>query len=123
LSQKAASPRRRHWLSLLGAAFAVLYLAAFVAGYVVYLQNVGRQWFPDLPLLLIAIPFTWTMNVLTNGVFSMTGDETGKVLVAAFFCCALAYVAGAIVESLLRALWRALLPPVKSGEGGSEAAG
>ena len=100
-----AAPRRRSRLSLLGAALAALYLAAIVAGYAIYLQNVG-QWLPDLVLLLIALPFTWTMNTLTNGAFSMTGDETGKVIVAALFCCALAYVAGAVVEWILRSLWR-----------------
>jgi hypothetical protein len=97
---------------------ALLYLAAFVAGYVVYLQSVGRQWFPDLLLLLIAIPFTWTMNVLTNGAFSMTGDETAKVMIAALFCAAMAYIAGAIVERLLRAMWRAFLVPAQRGQGG-----
>jgi len=105
LSHKAAP--RRPVLSLLGAALAALYLAAFGAGYVIYihLQNIG-QWLPDLTLLLIALPFTWTMNALTNGAFSMTGDETGKVITAALFCCALAYLAGAIVEWILRRLWR-----------------
>jgi hypothetical protein len=103
LNRKAAP--RRPWLSLLGAALAALYLAAFVLGYAIYLQNIG-QWLPDLTLLLIALPFTFTMNALTNGAFSMTGDETGKVIVAALFCCAIAYLAGAIVEWALRLLWR-----------------
>ena len=118
MSLKAAASGGRPWLSLLGAASALLYLAAFVAGYVVYLQSVGRQWFPDLLLLLIAIPFTWTMNVLTNGAFSMTGDETAKVIIAALCCAAMAYAAGAIVEALLRATWRALLLPAHPGRGG-----
>jgi hypothetical protein len=103
LKHKAAP--RRPWQSLLGAALAALYLAAFLVGYVIYLQNIG-QWLPDLTLLLIALPFTFTMNALTNGAFSMTGDETGKVIVAALFCCALAYLAGVIVEWSLRLLWR-----------------
>ena len=103
MSSKTAP--RRPWLSPLGAALAALYLAAFVAGYAIYLQNVG-QWLPDLTLLLIALPFTFAMNALTSGAFSMTGDETGKVIAAALFCCALAYLAGAIVEWILRRLWR-----------------
>lgn len=102
---KAAAPRRRPFLSLLGAALAALYLAAIIAGYVVYIQNAG-QWLADLTLLLIAMPFTWTMSVLTSGAFSMSGDETGKVVAAALFCCALAYLAGTIAEGLLRAAWR-----------------
>ena len=113
------APRRRPWLSLLGAALALLYLVAFVVGYVVYLQNIG-QWLPDLLLLLIALPFTWTMNVLTGGAFSMTGDETAKVIIAALSCAALAYIAGTIVELILRALWRRLrlsLLPAQRREG------
>jgi hypothetical protein len=108
---------RRPWLSLLGAALAALYLAAFVVGYVIYLQNIG-QWLPDLTLLLIALPFTFTMNALTNGAFSMTGDETGKVIAAVLFCCALAYLGGAIIEWILRRLWRmarSSLLPAKRG--------
>ena len=96
---------RRAWLSLLGAALAVLYVAAIVVGYVIYLQLAG-QWLADLTLLLIVIPFTATMNMLTSGAFSMSGDETIKVIVAGLFCVTLAYIAGAAVEWILRALWR-----------------
>lgn len=105
MSLKAAAPRLRPFLSLLGAALATLYLAAIVAGYVIYLQNAG-QWLADLTLLLIAMPFTWTMSVLTSGAFSMSGDETGKVVVAALFCCAVAYIAGMIAEGFFRAARR-----------------
>jgi hypothetical protein len=116
LSLSAAPRRRRVWISLLGAILAAIYLAAIAVGYVSYLQRAG-QWFADTTLLLIALPFTWTMNALTGGAFSMSGDETSKVLIAALFCAALAYVTGAVVEGLLRALWRILLP-AKRGEGG-----
>jgi hypothetical protein len=98
--------RRPAWVSLLGAALASLYLAAFVAGYVVYLMNAG-QWLADFTLLVIALPFTWTMSVLTSGAFNMSGDETLKVVVAGLFCAAIAYVAGATVERILRFAWRA----------------
>ena len=116
MSLSAAPRRRRAWISVLGAILAALYLAAIAFGYVSYLQRAG-QWFADTTLLLIALPFTWTMDVLTSGAFSMSGDETVKVLIAALFCAALAYVAGAIVEGLVRGLWRVLLP-AKRGEGG-----
>jgi hypothetical protein len=105
LSLSAAPRRRRVWISLLGAVLAALYLAAFVVGYVTYVQRAG-EWFADTTLLLIAIPFTSTMNALTSGAFSMSGDETLKVLIAALFCAAIAYIAGAIVEGVARALWR-----------------
>jgi hypothetical protein len=98
--------RRPAWLSLLGAALAALYVAAFVAGYVVYLENAG-QWLADFALLVIALPFTWTMSVLTSGAFNMSGDETLKVIIAGLFCAAVAYLAGAAVERILRLLWRA----------------
>jgi len=90
-------------VSLLGAALALLYAAAFVAAYVGYLGKAG-EWLADLPLLLLAIPFTFTLDVLTQGAFSLTGDETFKVLGAALFCCALAYGVGAAAEFLVRKL-------------------
>jgi hypothetical protein len=106
LSSPAAAPRRRGgWFSVLGAALAVLYAAAFVAAYVDYLNHAGT-WLADLALLLIALPFTLTMDVLTIGAFNMSGDETFKVIVAALFCCALAYLIGAAVEWAVRRLWR-----------------
>jgi hypothetical protein len=121
LSLSVAPRRRRVWVSLLGAVLAALYLAAIVAGYAIYLQHAG-EWFADTTLLLIAIPFTWTMNALTSGAFSMTGDETLKVVIATLFCAALAYIGGAALEGILRMLWRAArenLLPAKRGQGGA----
>jgi multisubunit Na+/H+ antiporter MnhB subunit len=97
--------RRRAWLSGLGAALAALYAALFVAVYVDYLNKAG-EWLADLTLLLVALPFTSTMNALTHGAFDMAGDDTAKVIVAAIFCSAIAYCAGAIVEWGLRTAWR-----------------
>jgi hypothetical protein len=98
-------PRRRPvWRSLLGAALAFLYGAAFVAAYVDYLGKAG-EWLADLPLLLIALPFTWTMDVLTSGAFSLSGDETLKIVLAAFFCCAVGYGVGAVLEYSARKLF------------------
>jgi hypothetical protein len=102
-----AARRRRLRISILGAALALLYAAAFVVGYVIYLGNAG-QWLADLMLLLIALPFTWLMSALTDGAFSMSGDETLKVVIAALFCAALAYIVGAAIEWILRSLWRAV---------------
>ena len=98
-------PRRRPvWRSLFGAALALLYGAAFIAAYVDYLGKAG-EWLADLPLLLIALPFTWTLDVLTNGAFSLSGDETFKIVLAALFCCALAYGVGAVLEYSVRKLF------------------
>jgi hypothetical protein len=105
LAGAVAERRRRAWISLLGAALAALYAAVFVAVYVDYLRKSG-EWLADLTLLLVAIPFTWTMSALTHGAFDMSGDETTKVVIAAVFCSVAVYCAGAVVEAALRALWR-----------------
>jgi hypothetical protein len=108
LASASPHPRRRAWISGLGAALAVLYAALFVAAYVDYLNKAG-QWLADLTLLLIALPFTSTMDALTQGAFDMSGDDTAKIVVAALFCSVLAYCAGAIVEWILRTGWRLAL--------------
>ena len=92
-------------LSATGAAFAVLYAAAFGAAYVDYAGKAG-QWFADAWLLAAALPFTMTMRWLAGGSYDFSGDATGRVVAAAVFCCVLAYVAGAIIEAVLRALFR-----------------
>jgi hypothetical protein len=89
---------------------ALLYAAAFVAAYVDYVGKAG-EWLADLPLLLVALPFTLPLNLLTNGAFSLSGNETFKIVIAAIFCCALAYAVGAIVEFLARTLVRLALQP------------
>jgi hypothetical protein len=106
VSLAGALPRRRRraWFSWLGAALAILYVAVFVVVYVDYRSKAG-EWLADLTLLLVALPFTSTMNALTQGAFDMAGDDTGKVIVAALFCSAIAYCVGAIVEWGLRMTW------------------
>jgi hypothetical protein len=47
------------------------------------------------------------MSALTSGAFNMSGDETPKVVIAGLFCAAVAYVAGAAIERILRLVWRA----------------
>jgi cytosine/uracil/thiamine/allantoin permease len=94
----------RNLKSAFGAALAALYALAFVAAYVDYLRKAG-QWFADVWLVLAALPFTMTMRALA-GSYDFSGDETARVIAAAAFCCVLAYLAGAIVEALLRALFR-----------------
>jgi hypothetical protein len=105
LASAVSQRRRRAWLSGLGAALAALYAALFVVAYIDYLRNAG-QWLADLTLLLVALPFTSTMNTLTRGAFDMSGDDTAKVAIAALFCSAIAYGVGAVAEWGLRTLWR-----------------
>jgi hypothetical protein len=91
--------------SAIGAIFAALYAAAFGAAYADYLGKTG-QWFADVWLVLAALPFTLTMRWLAGGSYDFSGDATAKVVAAAAFCCALAYLAGAVVEAVLRAAFR-----------------
>jgi hypothetical protein len=91
--------------SATGAVFAALYAAAFVAAYIDFLDKSG-QWFADIWLVLIALPFTGAMRWLAGGSYDFTGDTTARVIGAAAFCCALAYLAGALAEAVVRAIFR-----------------
>jgi hypothetical protein len=91
--------------SIVGAALAVVYAAAFVAAYVDYRGHVG-EWFADLGLILLALPFVLTMRLLAGGSFDMTGEDRLKLVAAALFCCALAWVVGSVLEQIGRAIFR-----------------
>jgi hypothetical protein len=91
--------------SATGAIFAVLYALVFGAAYIDYANKVG-QWFADIQLVAVALPFTLTMRALNGGAYAFSGDATGRVAAAALFCCVLAYVAGAILGNLFRAAFR-----------------
>ena len=56
--------------------------------------------------LIAALPFTLLMRALNGGSYDFAGDMTARVIVAALFCCALAYGAGAVLEAVARALVR-----------------
>jgi hypothetical protein len=91
--------------SVTGAALAALYGVSFAAVYVDYRGHVG-EWFADLGLIVIALPFVATMRVLSGGAFAMTGEDSGKLLAAAVFCCLLAFAIGAALEGIVRAVLR-----------------
>jgi len=91
--------------SATGAVFAALYAAAFGAAYVDFLGKAG-QWFADIWLVLVALPFTLAMRWLAGGSYDFSGDATARVIAAAAFCCALAYLAGALVEAVIRVCFR-----------------
>ena len=61
-------------------------------------------WFADLPLALDALPFTLTMQALNGGSYAFGGDMSGRVIAAGVFGSALAYLAGLLVENVVRAL-------------------
>jgi hypothetical protein len=95
---------RRLW-SWTGAVFAVVHALAFTALYVDYIRRSGT-WFADLPLSLAALPFTLVMRTLNGGSFDFGGAMTGRVIAAGLFGSALAYIAGLIVETIVRLLVR-----------------
>jgi hypothetical protein len=91
--------------SIVGALLAALYAIVFAALYVDYLQRVG-QWFADFNLILISLPFVLTMRALNGGSFDLTGEDRSKLLGAALFGCALAYIIGALLQGVARGLLR-----------------
>ncbi len=89
--------------SITGALFAALYGAAFIAAYVWYRGHAG-EWFADLGLVLLALPFTLTMRFLAGGSFDMTGEDSLKLLAGALYCCAIAFAVGAVLGWIGRTL-------------------
>jgi hypothetical protein len=89
--------------SITGAALAALYAIAFVVAYIDYRHHSG-EWLADLGLIFVALPFVLTMRFLSGGSYDLTGDDSLKLLAAAAFCCALAWLAGSALEWLARAL-------------------
>jgi hypothetical protein len=98
----------RRLTSWTGAVLAAVYALAFVALYVDYARR-SKEWFADLPLSLIAMPFTLVMRRLNGGSFDFGGSMTGRVIAAGLFGAALAYLAGLIVETIVRLLARLAL--------------
>jgi hypothetical protein len=104
---------RRLW-SWTGAVFAGVYALAFTALYVDYVRRSGT-WFADLPLSLAALPFTLVMRALNGGTSDFGGAMTGRVIAAGLFGSALAYIAGLVLETIVRAVallvWRTRAAP------------
>ena len=80
---------------------------AFIAAYVDY-RGRASEWFAEVFLVIIALPFTASMRFLAGGSFDFGGADTGKVIAAALFCCALAWLCGAALEGLARMIARAM---------------
>ena len=98
----------RRLKSWTGVAFAAVYALAFIALYVDYVRRAGT-WFADLPLSMAALPFTLAMRALNGGSYAVGGDMTARVIAAGLFGSALAYLAGLIVETIVRLLARLAL--------------
>jgi len=98
----------RRLKSWTGAAFAAVYALAFIALYVDYVRRAGT-WFADLPLSMAALPFTLVMRALNGGSYAFGGEMTERVIAACLFGAALGYLAGLIVETIVRLLVRLAL--------------
>ncbi len=92
-----------------GLALAAAYGLVFVVLYLDYQRRAGT-WFADLPLVLAALPFTLTMRALNGGGYDFAGDMTARVVAAALFCSALAYIVGLALETIVRAAIGAVWP-------------
>jgi hypothetical protein len=90
--------------SILGLALAALYALAFVVAYWLYAQAHG-EWLADIWLSLAAIPYIVTTDWIF-GSSDFSADAMAQLLGAAAFCCGLAYIVGALIEALLRFVYR-----------------
>jgi hypothetical protein len=90
--------------SILGTALAVCVAGAF--GFAYWLSaRPGASWLDGQWLFLIALPYNWaSLRLLGNANFSP--DDTASVVTALAFDVVMAFLAGALVESLARWIWR-----------------
>ena len=92
--------------SSLGLLAAVCAGLVYVAAYG-YATRAGAGWFDAQALFLIALPYNWTMLRLT-GASNFSLEAPGELVGAALFDAALAYLAGALAQALVRAVRRRL---------------
>lgn len=92
--------------SILGLVAALSAAAAFAAAYGVSVRP-GATWIDAQWLFLAALPYNWTVLRLA-GESNFSPDSPAQIAAALLFDAALAYLAGALVEALLRFVWRLL---------------
>ena len=90
--------------SILGGVAAFLVFLAFVAAYYVAMRS-GATWLDGQWLFLAALPYNLTLWRL-KGESNFSPDAHATVAFALLYDLALAYLAGAVIEALGRALWR-----------------
>ena len=78
----------------------IVYAATFA-----YAVRAGAGWLDAQALFLIALPYNWTMLHVV-GVSNFSLEAPGELIAGAVFDMALAYLAGALIQAFLRALWR-----------------
>jgi hypothetical protein len=90
--------------SILGLLAALCAAAAFAVAYALYARP-GASWLDGQWLFAVALPYNWTMLRLT-GESNFSPDAPAQIAAALVFEAILAYGAGALLEALLRGLWR-----------------
>ena len=82
--------------------FAIAMATLFGIVYADYRQHVG-EWFADLGVAMLALPYTSIVRAFGDADYAVTGDDTVNVIAAAALDVLLAFLAGAMVEGLARA--------------------
>ncbi len=95
------SARKLRAVSWAGFSLALLHVLLFGAAYIRY-RMVAGTWFADLPLVIISTPFILPMRWLGGGSYDYAGDMLTRVLAAAVWGTALAYVVGWALETVVR---------------------
>ena len=92
--------------SILGLVAALCVAAAFVIAHAISVRP-GASWLDGQWLFLVALPYNWTM-LRVVGESNFSPDAPLQLAAASLFDVALAYLIGALVEALLRLVWRLL---------------
>jgi len=90
--------------SILGLLAALCAAAIFAAAYC-WAVRPGAGWLDGQWVFLVALPYNWTM-LHAAGASNFSTDAAGEVVAAALFDVALAFLAGAIIEAVVRRLLR-----------------
>jgi hypothetical protein len=90
--------------SLLGVGLAVLAAAAYGLAYWLSVRP-GAAWLDGQWLFLVALPYNWTL-LHVFGATDFSPDSPSEIAAAWLFDAVLAFLAGALVETILRRLWR-----------------
>jgi hypothetical protein len=95
--------------SILGLVAALFAMAAFAVAYGISVRP-GASWLDGQWLFLVALPYNWTL-LRISGESNFSPDAPVQVVAALLFDAALAYAAGALVETLVRVVRRLVRRP------------
>lgn len=95
--------------SMLGLLAALAVAAAFALAYAISIRP-GATWLDGQWLFVVALPYNWAM-LRVSGESNFSPDAPAQIVIALFCEAALAYLAAALSEALLRRAWRWLRRP------------